>query len=208
MESATIADLVRPYAVLDQKQLDQVSAYLDLLLKWNARINLTAVRDPKGIVTRHFGESFFAAEKLLARGSALTAIDLGAGAGFPGLPIAIFAPWAQVTLIESRSKKSAFLNEVISALSLSNAKVFAGRGEDYPGEADLVMMRAVERFAEVVPVAVQLVRLGGRLGLMIGESQLRQAVNVAPNLEWQAPVAVPGGHSRVLAAGTKKVRVD
>src|SRR5215472_11205133 len=141
MESAGIVELLRPFAALDQKRADQVSAYLDLLLKWNARINLTAVRDPKQIVMRHFGESFFAAERLLEPERELRVIDLGSGAGFPGLPFAIFAPWASVTLIESSAKKSAFLNEVVTALRLANVKVFAGRAETYPSHADLVVMR-------------------------------------------------------------------
>jgi len=208
MDSATIAELLRPFAALDQKQLDQVSRYLNLLLKWNARMNLTAVRDPREIVARHFGESFFAADKLLERDRELAVIDLGSGAGFPGLPLAIFAPWAQVTLIESNNRKSAFLNEVIFALQLSNAKVFARRAEDYPDEADLVTMRAVEKFTEALPIAMRLVRVGGRLGLMIGAAQVEQAKNLLPDVEWAAPVAVPGGHSRVLALGAKRVIVD
>jgi 16S rRNA (guanine527-N7)-methyltransferase len=208
MDSATIAELLQPYAALDQRRLDQVSRYLDLLLKWNARMNLTAVREPKEIVARHFGESFFAADKLLERDRELTVIDLGSGAGFPGLPLAIFAPWAQVTLIESSSKKSAFLNEVISALQLSNAKVFARRAEDYPGDAGLVTMRAVEKFTEALPMAMRLVRFEGRLGLMIGAAQVEQAKKLLPDVEWTGPVTVPGGHSRVLAVGTKRVTVE
>lgn len=208
MESATIVELLRPFAALDQRQGAQVSAYLDLLLKWNARINLTAVRNPKEIMSRHFGESFFAAERLLEPERELTVTDLGSGAGFPGLPLAIFAPWAHVTLIESSGKKSTFLNEVISALRLPNAKVFSGRAETYPANADLVVMRAVEKFARSLPLAVRLVKPGGRIGLMVGGSQVDQARAMAPEVEWRTPVPVPVGHSRVLAVGTKKVKVE
>lgn len=208
MDSAIIAELLRPYAALDQGRLDQVSRYLDLLLKWNARMNLTAVRDPKEIVARHFGESFFAADKLLERDRELTVIDLGSGAGFPGLPLAIFAPWAHVTLIESNNKKSAFLNEVVFALQLSNAKVFARRAEDYPNLADLLVMRAVERFSAALPLAVRLVRPGAKVGLMIGASQVDEAKALAPDVHWEVPFAVPGGLSRVLSVGTKRVKVE
>lgn len=208
MESATILELLRPYAVLDQQRTAQVSAYLDLLLRWNARINLTAVRDPKEIVTRHFGESFFAAERLGEQEREMAVIDLGSGAGFPGLPFAMLAPRAQVTLIESSGKKSAFLNEVISALRLKNAEVFAGRAESYPAQGDLVVMRAVEKFSQSLPLAVSLVNQGGRVGLMIGERQVGEAQALTPEVEWEMPVAVPGGHSRVLAVGTKKVKVE
>src|SRR5215472_8756860 len=122
VESATIARLLEPFAKVDQKQLAATSAYLDLLLKWNAKTNLTSVREPGEIVTRHFGESFFAASRLLPPGAAKAVIDMGSGAGFPGLPMAIFAPAAQVTLLESNAKKTAFLNEAAHALRLSNVK--------------------------------------------------------------------------------------
>src|SRR5260370_30861586 len=84
-----IANLVTPYLSLSDipgTLLPQLSTYLDLLLKWNARTNLTAIRDPEEIVRRHFGESLFAARHL---GSCDTLLDLGSGAGFPGLPIAL-----------------------------------------------------------------------------------------------------------------------
>ena len=208
MDAAFIAELLKPYAALSAPQLEQVSVYLDLLLKWNARINLTAVRDPNEMLTRHFGESFFAASRLLPPGRAVTLIDLGSGAGFPGLPLAIFAGGAQVTLIESNGKKAVFLNEVISALKLENAKVFSQRAESFPGGADLVTMRAVEKFSSALPVALRLVRPGGRIALMIGASQLEEAGRLTPDVQWREPVSVPGGHSRVLAVGTKVVIVE
>jgi 16S rRNA (guanine527-N7)-methyltransferase len=208
VDRATIARLLQPYAKLDQNQLDATSAYLDLLLKWNARTNLTSVRDPKEIVARHFGESFFAASHLLAPGAAETVIDLGSGAGFPGLPLAISSPTAQVTLLESNTKKAAFLNEVIHALRLSNVKTVRQRGETYPGQADLVIMRAVEEFSKSAPVALELVRAGGRLALMIGVQQVDQAKALLRKLPWEPAVPIPGSHSRVILAGTKSVKVE
>lgn len=208
VEPAVIAELLQPYATLSAAQLEQVSFYLDLLLKWNARINLTAVRDPHEMVTRHFGESFFAALQLVQPDKSVTVIDLGSGAGFPGLPLAIVASGAQVTLIESNGKKAVFLNEVISALKLENAKVFSQRAESYPGVADLVAMRAVEKFTSAVPAAVRLVRPGGRIALMIGAGQFEEARALGRDVSWQEPISVPGGHSRVLAVGTKVVTVE
>jgi 16S rRNA (guanine527-N7)-methyltransferase len=207
VDTATIAALLRPFAELSSEQLAQTSTYIDLLLKWNAKMNLTAVRNPEEIVTRHFGESFFAAARFAPRpGDA--AIDLGSGSGFPGLPLAMYAPAVQVTLIESNGRKAAFLNEVISALQLKNAKVFSRRAETYPAKADLVTMRAVEKFESALPVALGLVREGGRLALMIGAAQLSRAKTIAPQVRWEEPLPVPGGHSRVLAVGTKPVIVD
>ena len=88
VDTAAIGRLLAPFAKLDEQQLRLTSIYIDLLLKWNARINLTAVRDPEEIVTRHFGESFFAAQTLRSRGPVRRGIDLGSGAGFPGIPMA------------------------------------------------------------------------------------------------------------------------
>lgn len=207
VDSATIARLLRPFVVLHKEQLDKTSAYLDLLLKWNLRTNLTSVRDPKEIVTRHFGESFFAASRLLAEKTE-TVIDLGSGAGFPGLPMAIWAPAVQMTLLESIAKKAAFLNEVIHALRLSNVKTVRQRGEDYPGQADLATMRAVESFADAAPIALSLVRGGGRLALMIGAGQVDIAKGLLQEVAWDGAISIPGSHSRVILAGTKAVKVD
>ena len=205
METTEIARLLVPFIELDTEQLQQVSLYMSLLLKWNAKINLTAVRQPQEMVTRHFGESFFAGKHLWGTSSPNLTLDVGSGAGFPGLPCAILAPTSPVLLVESNNKKAAFLKEVIFALELKNVKVFFGRAESCTDQdADLVTMRAVEKFESSFPVALQLVKPTGRIALMIGEAQqLSVARKIAGNVEWQAPIAVPGGHSRVLLAGTK-----
>jgi 16S rRNA (guanine527-N7)-methyltransferase len=202
-----IAELLRPFVVLDSRQLAATSTYLDLLLKWNAKMNLTAVRAPEEMITRHFGESFFAAGKLLSSIKSISVIDLGSGAGFPGLPLAIFAPEAGVTLLEANGRKTAFLNEVVSVLKLTNVKVVRQRGEAYSAAVDLVTMRAVETFTSSLPVAVKLTGTGGRLGLMIGASQVNAAHAATPGVVWEKAVPIPGSESRVLLEGTKSVTV-
>ena len=202
-----ITELLRPFVVHNPGQLAATSTYLDLLLKWNAKINLTAVRVPEVMIARHFGESFFAANKLLSANQAISVIDLGSGAGFPGLPLAIFAPEARVTLIEAHGKKAAFLNEVISALKLTNARVVRQRGESYSACADLVTMRAVEAFSRSLPVAMNLAKAGGRLGLMIGTSQVTAAKAATAGVVWGDAVSFPGSESRILLVGTKSVTV-
>ena len=184
-------------------RLAAISKYIDLLLKWNARINLTAIRAPEEIVQRHFGESLFAAQHILAQRLVKTAIDLGSGAGFPGVPFALLAPEVEVTLIESSQKKSTFLRELIYLLGLRNVKVFSGRAESYSQSADLVMLRAVEKFGEVLPLALSLVSRNGRLALLIGTSQVELAKSLLPGVKWQEVLAIPSGHSRVLLVGTK-----
>ena len=205
MEKSKIKELLAPFVgenALNAAQLEQVSAYLDLLLKWNAKMNLTAVRAPEEIITRHFGESFSAAALLLGGANSKTAsvIDLGSGAGFPGLPIAIYAPKSRVTLIESQNKKATFLKEVVRSAGVHNATVFVGRGEDYTERAELVTLRAVERFASAVRTAAELVTPAGRLGLMIG---VEQAKTLPSGFAWEVGKAVPGTRGRVVAVGTK-----
>jgi len=200
-----IARLLFPYAEVETTQLELISIYIDILLKWNSRMNLTAIRDPEEIIRRHFGESFFAAAQLIPNDWRGSVIDVGSGAGFPGLPIAVYSPEAAVTLIESQGKKATFLNEVIFDLRLKNVKVYRGRAEECADSADLVTLRAVEKFSEVLPTAGGLVRMGGRLALMIGRSQVSAARRAAQGLDWRDPVVVPGGNSRVLLIGTKVV---
>ena len=208
MDISAIAQLLQPYIQLDESRLSVISIYIDLLMKWNARINLTAVRAPEEMVQRHFGESFFVANHVLAERAVKTVIDLGSGAGFPGVPFAMLAPEAHVTLIESNQKKATFLRELIFQLNLKNAQVFADRGEKYAQTADVVTMRAVESFGMALPLAVKLAEPEGRIALMIGSSQVPEAIGLGMQMEWNEPIPVPGGHSRVLLVGTKAVKVE
>ncbi len=187
-------------------QLQQSSQYLDLLLKWNARINLTAIRAPEEMVRRHFGESFFAAAILypgkLPPGETL--IDFGSGAGFPGLPIKIFAPELQVTLVESQNKKATFLKEVIRALGPKGIQVHLGRAEDSGLKARTVTMRAVEKFELSVRSAESLVAPAGRLALLIGSTQAKKAKVLLPDFTWLPAVEIPQSEQRVLLIGDKQ----
>lgn len=217
----------REPAVLLPAQLADISTYSDILLRWNARINLTAVRDPEQIVTRHFGESLFAASHLFPQGQlggivtpgcvegiggrdpgsrqpaadnhSLVA-DIGSGAGFPGLPLKIWAPQIAVSLIESNHKKATFLREVIRVLKLTDVEVQTVRAEALEsGLFGLVTLRAVERFESILPVAARLIAPRGRLALLIGASQIDEARSVLPDLQWSEPKPIPASQSRILA---------
>jgi 16S rRNA (guanine527-N7)-methyltransferase len=213
MTPSDISSRLVPYMQLDAEApalsetlVSQFSGYLDLLLRWNARTNLTAVRNPQEIVTRHFGESLFAARQIFPAGESIEAVatrlaDVGSGAGFPGLPIKLWAPRLQVTLIESQQKKVTFLREVVRALGLTGVEVQACRAEQVHGTFDVVTLRAVERFDEVVPVAAGLLRPGGRLGLLIGEDQVVRAGDLLPALRWERPSGIPNSRRRVVLVG-------
>jgi 16S rRNA (guanine527-N7)-methyltransferase len=203
VETAAIAHLLQPFIELDETRVRAISTYIDLLVKWNARINLTAIREPNEIVQRHFGESFFAARYLLEQKVPQTAIDLGSGAGFPGVPFAMLAPDVQVTLIESQQKKATFLKELVRVLELKNVRVFSDRAESYPGMADLVMLRAVEKFEKALDLAVRLTNSEGWIGLMIGSEQVELARGLSTEVSWDEPVPIPCSNSRVLLVGTR-----
>ena len=205
-------------AVLSPAQLHHISTYIDILIRWNARINLTAVRDPDKIVTRHFGESLFAARHLFPptvhvgtaalgcpaerSSAAVTLADLGSGAGFPGLPIKLWAPQISLTLIESNHKKATFLREVARALTLTDVDIQNARAETLTGKAfDVITLRAVERFESILPVAAKLVRPAGSLALLIGASQQAPAEARLPQLSWFEPVAIPSSRARLLLIG-------
>jgi 16S rRNA (guanine527-N7)-methyltransferase len=235
MEPDRIAELLVPFlgagSELSVAQVHSISIYIDILLRWNARVNLTAVRQPEEIVTRHFGESLFAARHLFPKQANLKSdqgldqaerkvrlIDVGSGAGFPGLPIKIWASHIHLTLIESNQKKVTFLREVIRCLSLEDADVFAGRLEDWKrkddrrsrpreGEApDIVTLRAVERFDSILPVAANMVVSSGRMALLVGEAQLERVRKLSPGLSWAAPIKLPCSTIRMLTIGSKESR--
>jgi 16S rRNA (guanine527-N7)-methyltransferase len=209
MHSIRIAELLRPFTREDEPSpalVEDLSSYLDLLLKWNARVNLTAIRAPEQIVTRHFGESLFAAQLLFRNDGecSLTVADVGSGAGFPGIPLKLWAPQVQLTLIESQNKKATFLREVIRTLTLEQAEVFIGRAEEWGQLADVVTMRAVEKFERSLPVAAGLVAPGGRLGLLIGAGQFDAARQVVGDgWRWHDPVAIPQSEDRVVAVANR-----
>jgi 16S rRNA (guanine527-N7)-methyltransferase len=195
------AELLAPFCgELPREQVQQILKYIDILLKWNEKTNLTAVRDPEQIVLRHFGEAFFAARALLAPDANIDVTDVGSGAGFPGMPLKLFAPRIRLTLVEAQEKKATFLREVVRGLAFGNVTVLAARAETLTAQADLVTLRAVERFDEVLPVAGRLVRPNGRLGLLIGTGQIGSAHQL-PEFQWQEPIKVPQSRNRVLLVG-------
>ena len=208
MTEGRIGELLAPFLgpdSLSDSQLKLVPTYLDLLLKWNSKINLTAVRAPEEIVTRHFGESFFAARQLFPdRDFTASAIDIGSGAGFPGLPFKIWSPALHLTLIEANQKKAVFLREVVRALPLPQVNVLAQRAESAGAKADLVLVRAVERFERTLPIAQQLLKVGGRIALLIGHSQAESAKSLLRDLRWDNPTPIPLSHSRILLVGESK----
>ncbi|HEY2859415.1 MAG TPA: 16S rRNA (guanine(527)-N(7))-methyltransferase RsmG [Terracidiphilus sp.] len=177
-------------------------AYLELLQRWNARTNLTAIRDEDGILRRHFVESIVCARALP---SMKTVLDFGSGAGLPGIPIALCRPELVVTLAESQGKKAAFLREAGRVLQLG-IRVHAGRAEVLATKFDCVVLRAVDRMLEAVGMAAGLVAVGGWLGLLTTEAEVGMLKAAAGRgIDWGAPVTMPGGDDRKLFLGSRLV---
>ncbi len=199
LSESQIATLLTPYLgpIPPPKNLmPRLSTYLGLLLKWNARTNLTAIRDPEEIVRRHFGESLFAAQHL---GSPDTLLDLGSGAGFPGLPIALLHPNLPVTLAESQNKKATFLREVIRTLNLPNVEVWAARAESLPATRQFhtVTLRAVDNMTAAIAAAAP--RATHQLLLLTSTPP-----TLPPNFTPAPPILIPNSQSTILLRVTKE----
>ena len=195
--------------LLDRAGLDRLAdeeekgfeAYISLFLRWNSRINLSSVRDAEGILSRHFVESIACARHLPRR--IVTLLDFGSGGGLPGIPIAICRPEIRVTLAESQSKKSAFLQEAVRTLGI-NAEVFPGRAETLNRRFDCVTLRAVDRMEDAVRVGAELVGAGGWLALMTTVPDAPALKSAAgQGFEWQPEVRLPLSENRVLVAGQR-----
>ncbi len=170
---------------------------MGLLVRWNARVNLTAIRNQEGILSRHFVESI-ACARAIPSGVA-TLLDLGSGAGFPGIPIALCRPEISVTLAEAQSKKAAFLQETLRTLALC-AMVYGKRAETLQTEFDCVVMRAVDQMEKAVAAGSRLVAPGGWLILMTTGKELPglQAASGA-DFDWVRTVSLAPSEDRVIA---------
>lgn len=206
LDEIRIRTLLKPFALdLSAGQLAQIRTYLELLLRWNGKINLTAITDPEECATRHFGESLFLANHLDLRGSLL---DIGSGAGFPGLALKIAFPELPATLLEPIAKKRAFLKEVARACQFSQVAVNGERLEAFfsmmpsPG-FDTVTMRAVGNLEVLVPLASKCLKPEGILLLWLTRDQATALDRIGSGLIWGEPLPIPLTRSGVVCRGQK-----
>jgi 16S rRNA (guanine527-N7)-methyltransferase len=203
MDAGAIAAILKHYRVEASPALCRsVAAYLELLLKWNRKVNLTAVTDPAEIIGRHFGESLFALSAISIRPRSLA--DVGSGAGFPGLALKLLLPEMRITLIEANIKKAAFLSEVARHLQLENVSVLRDRMEavDVPRPlADCVTARAVGGFDELLSWSARALEPGGTILLWLGAVDAGRIMEAA-RWTWSQPIAIPRSERRVLLAGS------
>jgi len=186
--------LLLPFGLeLDPGQLASLLTYLNLLLRWNRRINLTGIREPEQCVTRLFGESLYLARWVDLHGQLL---DVGSGAGFPGLALKIAFPALSVTLLEPVAKKRAFLKEVARACSLDGVEVRGERLETYIRSIaapcfDAATSRAVGHYDQFVPAVVHCLKPKGTLFLWLARDQGAALRQINAPVEWQSPLRIP-----------------
>jgi 16S rRNA (guanine527-N7)-methyltransferase len=157
---------------LDEEKIEAFELYLEELLKWNRKINLTAIRSEKGILLKHFLDSFSVSPYLPERGFIL---DIGSGAGFPGIPLKIVQPAVEMTLMDAVRKKVDFQRHVIRILGLKGVEAIHGRVQDkgilreLGGRFDVVLSRAFSDLQNLLPLSLPFLKKAGTLIVMKGE---------------------------------------
>jgi 16S rRNA (guanine527-N7)-methyltransferase len=191
----------------DDRQVEQIQQYMRLLLTWNEKINLTAIRDPLEILHRHFCESMYAAVAVPVENGRLA--DVGSGAGFPGIPLKIIRPDLLTILVESNVKKATFLAEVLRTIELPDTRVLVSRYEELGEEItpiDFVCSRAVGEFQPFLEWAASERVAAKQVILWIGGRDLDQARR-GMHWEWREPIPVPNSLRRYLLVGTRKSEI-
>jgi 16S rRNA (guanine527-N7)-methyltransferase len=206
LTEARVNQLLHPFALtLNSHQAALLTTYLELLLRWNRKINLTALRTPDECVTRHFGESLYLARWMSLQGKLL---DIGSGAGFPGLALKIAFPQLAATLLEPVGKKRAFLKEVARECKFGSVEVRSERLDGFvqlssAGSFDAATARAVGRLGELVPHAARCLRMGGRLCLWMSREQAGALGGTQGLIAWDKPIPLPAGSKGEIWVGVR-----
>jgi 16S rRNA (guanine527-N7)-methyltransferase len=188
----------------NDKQVVLIQQYISILLRWNEKLNLTAIRNPLEILYRHFCESMFAAGAIPVDKGRLA--DIGSGPGFPGIPLKIMRPDLELILVESNIKKGTFLAEVVRELELAGARVLISRYEELGEELaplDYVCSRAVGEFGPFLEWAHSPEVGAENVALWIGGRDLPSIQRVKA-WEWKEPILVPQSLQRYILVGKKK----
>jgi 16S rRNA (guanine527-N7)-methyltransferase len=191
----------------NELQVSQIQKYIEMLLRWNEKLNLTAIRDPLEMLYRHFCESMFATVAVPVEKGRLA--DIGAGAGFPGLALKIIRPELQIFLIECDVKKATFLAEVTRHLELSDVRVMVTKYEELSEEItplDFVCSRALGDFDAFLRWSGSARIAATSVILWVGTRDLEQIQKVE-GWKWREPIPVPQSLRRVLLVGSRETEV-
>ena len=203
---------------LDAKQIEKFGIYYRLLIEWNAKMNLTAITEPREVAVKHIVDSLTALRGIEERDS-LRLIDVGTGAGFPGIPLKIVRPDLQLTLLDSLKKRVHFLETVVEALGLQGAECLHGRAEEAARQSalrerfDIAASRAVARLPVLAEYLLPFVRIGGTAIALKGlhsEEEAKESERAVKILGGRAiesiPVALPGLSDKRAVLVIKKER--
>ena len=184
---------LKPWLTLSPEQVDKLHHHYRLLERWNERINLTSIKPGVEMVLRHYCESLFLGVHLPS-GNGTRIADIGSGAGFPGVPLAILRPEMQITLVESVRRKAVFLRE--ATRELRNVTVLPVRAEAVRENFDWIVSRAVQS----IEVLKNVPRLAPKVGLLMGEASLH-VVESPLGIAWSEAVRLPWGDRRLCMLG-------
>lgn len=210
LNEATVRQLLEPFRIpLSSAQISQLLAYLELLLNWNKRINLTAIRDAEECITRHFGESLYLRSCLELNGSLL---DIGSGAGFPGLSLKIVFPALSVTLLEPVAKKRAFLKEAARVCGMNLVEVRSERLDDFVRAKplpvyDTATARAVGHLEELIPLASRCLKPGGEIFLWLSKKQAQALGDIHGGVKKVRTITLPTSSQGEIWCWKKILRV-
>jgi 16S rRNA (guanine527-N7)-methyltransferase len=203
VSEARIRELLLPFNTeLGAHALGQLQAYLDLLLRWNRKINLTSMCDPEQCITRHFGESLYVSRHECLSGRL---VDLGAGAGFPGLALKLVFPDLQETLLEPVGKKRAFLKEVARCCGMEGVDVRAERVQDlvWIGRRfDVVTSRGLGNIERLLLATESSLNVSGRV--FFWTTQDHSSSLPSGGILWTGHYAIPMSRDRIILHGTKE----
>ena len=201
--AAFAADLIEAAGIwnlpLDENQREQLLNYIELLIRWNAVYNLTAVRDPREMLVLHVLDSLSIAPlvlRLFAHSGGQSLLDVGSGAGLPGVPLAIVFPYLRVDLVDAVQKKAAFLTHVKGALDLTNIYPHHARVEALTlnTKPDIVISRAFADIGKILASVAELVDQGGTVLAMKGQIRESELADLPPGwlVDEVVPLCVPG----------------
>lgn len=185
---------LRSWLTLSEDQVRRLWQHYEILLRWNDRINLTSIPRGQEMVVRHYCESLFFGVHMPITSKMASIVDLGSGAGFPGVPIGILRPTWRITLLESHQRKAVFLRE--STRGLSNISVLARRAESALGQFDWIVSRGVDPREVLKNVP----RLASCVGLMLSEDDF-SAIQPLSDIAWAKLVRLPWGDRRLCVYG-------
>ena len=192
---------LKQWVVLSELQIRQLWEHYEVLLRWNEKISLTSIPAGEEMVIRHYCESLFFAAHFPVTSQPITIVDLGSGAGFPGIPMAVLHCTWQITLLESNQRKAVFLRE--STRSLPNVTILARRGESVSAQFDWIVSRGVDPHS----VLKNTPRLARRIGLMLGEDDF-SSIKLESDIAWSEPVRLPWGDQRICVYGVSRGTVS